>query len=468
MEKITVAVCDDAPFISNHISKFIKSNFEECIVVGVFSDGSEALEYMKSKPVDLIITDIRMSKVSGLDLAKYVFENMLPTRVIIITAFQEFEYARKAINYNVSDFLCKPINPNELKQSVQSNIKTIKKLKEKAIEKCYQTVENYIRNSVYLKNLFFDSKFDKKSSRESSEFHSLATKENSALLFFFYSNTTNNVTESNLNDIAAFSSDNLDAYPLYAQPHESAVILFYNSESDIEKYIDTIIKGFSLLYNTESDYIRVNQGSFRNIFDVICQYDIPACFDILIDKKSEQWTRKLKEIEKNGSFESYRLFLVIMVLLFDFRARGIDTPFYIPALTDADSKQFLSDIAKQISDVILQKDLREESIKSKIEAYVFSHLSDCELGLVMIATEFHYSPEYFSRWFKKNFGVNFHQYITDLRIDYAKKLLKSGKDSKDVPALVGFKTRDHFTKTFKKAVNLTPKEYSMIEKGRET
>ena len=95
-------------------------------------------------------------------------------------------------------------------------------------------------------------------------------------------------------------------------------------------------------------------------------------------------------------------------------------------------------------------------------------MSDCELGLFIIATEFHYSPEYFSRWFKKNFGVNFHQYITDLRIDYAKKLLKSGKDSKDVPALVGFKTRDHFTKTFKKAVNLTPKEYSMIEKGGKT
>lgn len=458
-------MCDDAPFISNHISKFIKSNFEECTVVGVFSDGSEALEYMKSKPIDLIITDIRMSKVSGLDLAKYVFENMLPTRVIIITAFQEFEYARKAINYNVSDFLCKPINPNELKQSVQSNIKTIKKLKENAIEKCYQTVESYNRNSVYLKKLFFDSKFDKKSSRESSEFHSLTTKENSALLFFFYSHTTNNVTESNLNDIAAFSSDNLDAYPLYALPHESAVILFYNSEADIEEYIDTIIKGFSLLYNTESDYIHIALGTFRKVFDVICQTDIPACFDILISKNSEQWARKLKEIEKNGSFDSYRLFLIIMVLSLDFRARGMDTPFYIPALMEADSKQFLTDIAKQISETVLRNDLREDSIKSEIETYVFSHLSDCELGLVMIATEFHYSPEYFSRWFKKNFGVNFHQYITDLRIEYAKKLLKSGKDSKDVPALVGFNTRDHFTKTFKKAVNLTPKEYAKIKKG---
>ena len=465
MENITVAVCDDAPFISNHISKFIKSNFEECTVVGVFSDGSEALEYMKSKPIDLIITDIRMSKVSGLDLAEYVFENMLPTRVIIITAFQEFEYARKAINYNVSDFLCKPINPNELKQSVQSNIKTIKKLKENAIEKCYQTVESYNRNSVYLKKLFFDSKFDKKSSRESSEFHSLTTKENSALLFFFYSHTTNNVTESNLNDIAAFSSDNLDAYPLYALPHESAVILFYNSEADIEEYIDTIIKGFSLLYNTESDYIHIALGTFRKVFDVICQTDIPSCFDILISKNSEQWARKLKEIEKNGSFDSYRLFLIIMVLSLDFRARGMDTPFYIPALMEADSKQFLTDIAKQISETVLQNDLREDSIKSEIETYVFSHLSDCELGLVMIATEFHYSPEYFSRWFKKNFGVNFHQYITDLRIEYAKKLLKSGKDSKDVPALVGFNTRDHFTKTFKKAVNLTPKEYAKIKKG---
>lgn len=464
MEKITVAVCDDAPFIGNHISKFIKNNFDECAVVGVFSDGSEALDYMKTRPIDLIITDIRMSKVSGLDLAKYVFENALPTRVIIITAFQEFEYARKAINYNVSDFLCKPINPSELKQSVLSNIKIIKNIKEKTIEKCYQTVENYNRNLVYLKSMMFGGA-DNGVQKNSSEFHSLSSKENCALLFFFYSRSAHGVTENNLKDIAAFSSEKLDAYPLYAQTSESAVIIFYNGDAQIDEYIGTTVKGFSLLYQTDTDCMPVIIGPFVKLFDTVCSCDSPRCFESLIKKDANLWERTLKTAEKNSSFENYRLFLIVMAVYLACKVKKIDNSYYIPALLEADSKQFLTDAADQITAFVYKSISDDGDIKPAIEEYIVSHLSDCELGLTMIASEYHYSPEYFSRWFKKSFGVNFHQYITNMRIENAKRLLDDGCDIRDIPALVGFKTRDHFTKTFKKLVNFTPKEYLQTKKG---
>jgi two-component system response regulator YesN len=90
-------------------------------VVASVRDGEDAIRYMEqqAEPIDVILSDIRMEKISGLELAKYVSEKKLGTSVILLTAYRDFEYAQKAITYQVVEYLLKPVKIQELKRTFQ-------------------------------------------------------------------------------------------------------------------------------------------------------------------------------------------------------------------------------------------------------------------------------------------------------------------------------------------------------------
>lgn len=82
-------------------------------------NGLEAKEILKQKNVDIVISDIKMPGLTGLELAEYVKRYCNNTKVILLTGFSDFEYARSAIRSNVIEYLLKPIKPNELLKIVK-------------------------------------------------------------------------------------------------------------------------------------------------------------------------------------------------------------------------------------------------------------------------------------------------------------------------------------------------------------
>ena len=85
-------------------------------VDGEFADGQEVLDYLQSNVPDVILTDIDMGDVSGVDIAGFVAEKKLPTKVIFLTAYRDFSFAKSAVEYRVEHYLLKPISIAELKQ----------------------------------------------------------------------------------------------------------------------------------------------------------------------------------------------------------------------------------------------------------------------------------------------------------------------------------------------------------------
>lgn len=83
-----------------------------------FSNGEEALSYLSCHDAHILLTDIRLPEMNGLDLVKALRESKNPISVIILTAYRHFDYAQQAIRYNVDDFLLKPIKYNELTASI--------------------------------------------------------------------------------------------------------------------------------------------------------------------------------------------------------------------------------------------------------------------------------------------------------------------------------------------------------------
>lgn len=127
MRKIKILIVDDEYLERTLIKMGIdwdKYGFE---VIGEASSGEEALEIIETDNPDIIFTDICMPFMDGLELCKNIRLKNLETKIVIITGHRDFEYAQKAINYKVNDFILKPMDHEKI-------IETASKLKEEILE----------------------------------------------------------------------------------------------------------------------------------------------------------------------------------------------------------------------------------------------------------------------------------------------------------------------------------------------
>jgi two-component system response regulator YesN len=112
---IKVLIADDEPYIRQGIKILINWEQYGFIVCGEAANGEEAFELMKQEGFDLVITDIRMPKMNGIELIEKTWEQLsTQIRFIILSGFYEFEYAKKAIKYGVVDYVLKPVQKDEL------------------------------------------------------------------------------------------------------------------------------------------------------------------------------------------------------------------------------------------------------------------------------------------------------------------------------------------------------------------
>lgn len=113
-------IVDDEATMRKGIANFMDWASIGCEVAGTASDGLEAIRFLQHNHTDIVITDIKMPEADGLAVAKYVFENMPETKIILLTGYADFKYAQTAIQYDVSDFILKPTNKKDLFSSVKN------------------------------------------------------------------------------------------------------------------------------------------------------------------------------------------------------------------------------------------------------------------------------------------------------------------------------------------------------------
>ncbi|MEG1514233.1 MAG: response regulator [Clostridia bacterium] len=111
---IKVLVVDDEPASAEYLSSIIARRMPQLQVVGVAENGAEALHIQRQTQADIVVTDIYMPRLDGLALAGALREAWPDTRCVIVSGYQDFDYARSAIHHGVSDYLLKPVKPDEL------------------------------------------------------------------------------------------------------------------------------------------------------------------------------------------------------------------------------------------------------------------------------------------------------------------------------------------------------------------
>ena len=113
----------------------------------------EALELVEIASIDIVVTDIRMPEMSGLDLARQLTERGVPVQAIILSGYSDFAYAQTAMKYNVSEYLLKPVNDAEILEAVERSCRRIREEREAARSKQEQARWIYRKLPVIRSNL---------------------------------------------------------------------------------------------------------------------------------------------------------------------------------------------------------------------------------------------------------------------------------------------------------------------------
>lgn len=139
-----IILVDDEVFSRNALCNYFPWEQIGYEVVSQFSDGKLALDYVRTHPVDVIFCDIVMPNMDGLILAQKIYEEKLSCKIVFLSAYRKFDYAKQALGYGVRDYVVKPAKYKELVEVFQ-RLKL--ELDEEYISASTETTSSFLESS---------------------------------------------------------------------------------------------------------------------------------------------------------------------------------------------------------------------------------------------------------------------------------------------------------------------------------
>lgn len=503
-------------------------------IIGEAEDGKEALAIVKKEKPDIIITDIYMPEMDGLQLMKKALEIIPNTKIIILSGYEEFKIARTAIRNKAFDYLLKPVKVEDMvrviekaKQKIEyelsrlENEKRIKKqlqeslpvLKEryldylltgrislKKLKKKYKYLDFNLEDNNFVVMVFVLEGYICHDEDESSQIKKIKFKI---------------MLENIINE--KFKTEVLEGYP-----HKFISIINYNPVEEKEDIVEelhyigkriqniidentdkTISLGIGRLYK-EAKYISdsyqealeaLEYRLFRGKNQIIYIEDVDVTRAHLIrsypfDDESEiVMALKIGDIENieqyiKRFFEHYKekkcfspsqlkracLQLIYNILRklvewnidFDFNITNKESlEVVIDKMNSFEElEQFLIKRVSKIATTINERKINQNQcyIKKAIK-YIDKHYKD-DITIKDVAQAVYLTPNYFANLFKEETGKTIISYLTEVRIEKAKQLLKTTQlKIYEIAAAVGYQDSKYFGQVFKKQIGITPNDY---------
>jgi len=477
-------------------------------------NGAEAFEkYEKFKP-NLIITDVVMPKVNGLELVNKIRNIDNNVHIIFMSCYQEFDYIKHAIDNDVVGYILKPIEPSLLQDVVKKVVNSIKE----------QTPNIASDNLIYharanlLDRLLYSDDFET-TEKLLTEAGYDSVKSAVIIKYLILNSIDHNklyeVLDSINNYFNMFVSNAITEFP-------NKIIILLTSEDDFtDKFINDVITfihlhlnyinecfdlsiavGISNIHSSLADAKQMlyqantalectyspqkNELYFFENFETQAEnvnfiYNIQELKEdistLLLTTNKEAVNDFLKKyysdtITANKHNARYLCFCIIILLqlLFSEQKFSIDDLFDTPNViwsklnrfeTIQDSYHWIKNILTAAHEFITTATLSDSpsSIVNEIKMYIDKHYSNIT-SLEQIASNIYVSAGYARNIFKKITGQTIFDYLVDRRISEAKKLLRNPTlKIYEIMSLVGYSNKAHFTETFKRKTGMTPKEY---------
>ena len=122
--KLELLIVDDEPIVGRRLKSALEKHGYE---VEVFETGQSAIQRLKERQFDIVVSDVRMEDADGLDVLEAVKQSSSRTKTILITGYATVELAREALAKGAFDFLAKPFQPKDLRAIIEKAAKELEK-----------------------------------------------------------------------------------------------------------------------------------------------------------------------------------------------------------------------------------------------------------------------------------------------------------------------------------------------------
>ncbi len=415
----SMLVVDDEYLVRIGIKETIEWMEHSIEIIGDADNGKTGLELaLKNRP-DIIITDVRMPDLDGLEFLKAIKSSKLDSIVIILSGYEEFEYVRTALHSGAFAYLLKPIDNNELLDTVLDGIREI--------EKNRSTLNHYSRLEQELSSV----------------------KEH----------FVNDLISGKITDINKIK-EKLGLYNInISSDNNYAICLTVNSS---EQLIKTLSKEKLKAINI-------------NMTKILCEFTNNSNFNAVFTEISElQWMIILSSGSENNSVKLIKTYIKNMVDVFSQETRLTCTAAIsnvcneLEKLFDACTIAQKSVSLNMFTDMnrIMDCDAIENNMYSRKINEAIKYISNNynkDISVESVANSLYISASYLMHLFKDNLGKTFNECLTEIRINAAKELLKNPKYKVyEVCDKVGYNDIKYFSQIFKRSTGKTPSEYSKI------
>ncbi|MBC8062146.1 MAG: response regulator [Clostridiaceae bacterium] len=511
-----VLIVDDERIIREGIANSINWNKYNFSLCGMAENGLEAYEIIKEVVPDVVITDIKMPGMDGLELISQVYEEYAEITFIILSGYGEFEFANKAMKYGVKHYLLKPCDENEI-IGILEKILLEKKHKEKK-DKFLSDINDNLKKVLpqvgeqFLRDFIMGGYYSK---LELEYFLTLFEIEESRfkLVIFKIDNGVDLIEKFALKNIA-YDILNPDTVYLSTILEDNIVLLM--KSIDLSLLTELLVK----IKNVFNKYFKCNicigvsnENGFENIQKMYLE--VQECLkcefylgdDNIITEKNIEFNKTQENLSiethneaiaisvKTGNLESLnsqldRFFQIIYqgkleiemaktycieIFLIILRQGGHkEVSSYSKALYEIQEMNTLKQInlyVKEIANKIAKKNYENNAenyglIINTVINCVSKNIQNYELSLTWIAKEVLFMNEnYLGKLFYKHTNEKFSHYVIKVRMEKAKELIKSKKDYKiyEITEQIGLEDNtQYFSQVFKKYTGYTPSEYRKL------
>lgn len=508
---LKVLLVDDEVLALGYLKELVDWEDNGYQIVGCATSGEEALMLYKKFCPEIIISDIRMVGMDGLELVNRLRQMHSEASIILLSAYKEFEYAKKGIQYGVKNYLLK----HELSEETLLNeLELIKMDIEQRIQKG-KVYEKYFANQLIysgekeeLENVGLGNRFALIMIHRNSEF----CEGN------FHEQELSREDIESIRDVLEEELENTIFYVSDMKIAENNMVILYRIEKEVSKYrvnyliekksnmICTCLKnireqGINVLYSYEITQKEISV-IFRRMaaqirYAVFWRVGKSDALDRLSNIPQEEkkiWEEQVTELKnivygETSEVENAIKYLFEQVVYPVYQLAALKELIYLLEVTlrRIEEKEGITRVLQQ--DKIYKVDAIEnyyieqysfaankvnenQSKKySKIVLDMMRYIRKnyyLDLNLELLGEVFQMNGVYLGQLFKRETNTTFLKFLTALRIEEAKRLLETGAfNVSEVAEKVGYKTGQYFSQIFIKSVGMKPQEYKKWSENKE-
>ncbi|MFW6306098.1 MAG: response regulator transcription factor [Bacillota bacterium] len=525
----SLLIVDDEIFAVKGIKKGI--DWDEIGIHDIYEayDAEEALDIVRDNEIDLIICDIEMPGMNGLQLLEKINDVSPDTLTIMLTGHAKFNYAQIALKYGCFDYLLKPIEHKKIEETVISALEKIEKEKEaNKFLKTYNKFsdlwkkQNPILVERFWQDIFSQRIFNYSQLSSVMELYNIPLKPDDRVIPILLSievwqaplsGKDEEILKYGLKNMATEILKETTSGVVFQNHDGNIIMLIYPdldngfidnvqinkicneiiniAETSLHCVLSCYISDPTLIRELEKQYLRLLDLERNNIGDIntiIYQSDysnVPNIYpqipdftnwqllfelgrkDELMKEVDDYFSEKIDEMANCEFLENFYFgFLSMIYNAIHKKDISVQEVFDVNKLHDLSSIRSYNSLQKKIKNVLnqgydyfIENTENSPVIIKKIYDFIQDNFRE-KLTRKDIATHVYLNPAYLSRLFKKETGMTLTEYITELRINEAKKLLvETDYTITAIAEEIGYYNYSYFSKIFKEIVGFTAGEY---------